>query len=71
MATAFWRVKGLDPHGAPLIYINWGKYGEYVLVIAADGQTMSGSAKGQPDNWRKMVRLRTLGNEADVHVHDH
>jgi hypothetical protein len=48
-----------------------GKYGEYELVLAEDGETMAGSAKGVPDNWRKAKRLRSTGLQPEAHVHDH
>lgn len=69
-AHSHWRLDNADS-ATPSLYINWGKYGEYDLIIAADGESMTGSAKGQPDNWRKMTRLRTLGNVEEAHVHDH
>ena len=69
-AHSHWRLDN-DDQATPLLYINWGKFGEYELTIAADGESMTGSAKGKPDNWRKMKRLRTLGNVAEAHVHDH
>ena len=69
-AHSHWRLDN-DESPTPSVYINWGKYGEYVLTIAEDGQTMSGSAKGQPDNWRKMKRLKALGKVEEAHVHDH
>ena len=45
----------------PTVYINWAKYGEYELKISPDGESMEGSAKDQPDNWRKAFRIRGLG----------
>ena len=56
---------------SPTVNIDWGKFGQYELVIAADGLTMSGSAKGKPENWRKAIRLKALGDVAEAHVHDH
>ena len=55
----------------PVVNINWGQFGNYQLVIAADGQSMAGSAVGQPDNWRKAQRIRALGKVEEAHVHDH
>ena len=55
----------------PTVEIIWGKFGTYQLVIAEHGESMSGSAKGQPENWRKAERLRDLGVVAEAHVHDH
>ena len=69
-AHSHWSLTN-DETPTPLLYINWGKYGEYELTIAADGQTMAGSAKGKPDNWRKARRLGSLGEAAAVHEHDH
>merc|ERR1719502_1278440 len=60
-----------DESPTPTVHIAWGKYGEYELVIAADGKTMAGSAKGQPDNWRKATRIKSLGAVEEAHVHDH
>lgn len=69
-AHSHWRLDN-DESSTPTMYINWGKYGEYELVVSADGQTMQGSAKGQPDNWRRCRRLRALGAVEEAHVHDH
>ena len=55
----------------PKVEIDWGKFGKYELTIAADGESMDGSAKGQPANWRKAKRLKALGTVAEAHVHDH
>lgn len=60
-----------DETDTPKVEINWGKFGTYELTIAADGESMDGSAKGQPENWRKAKRLRSLGQVAEAHVHDH
>jgi len=65
-----WRLDNAES-ATPTVYINWGKFGEYELVIAADGQSMVGSAKGKPENWRKATRLKSLGDVAEAHVHDH
>ena len=43
-------------------------------TMAEDGETVSGSAKGQPTNWRKAKRLKALEEAAAaqvVHEHDH
>ena len=69
-AHSHWRIDN-EESPTPTLHINWGKYGEYEMVIAADGKTMAGSAKGQPDNWRKAIRLKSLGDVAEAHVHDH
>jgi len=69
-AHSHWRLENAE-NPTPTVYVNWGKYGEYELVMAADGETMAGSAKGQPDNWRKAQRLRPLGDVEEAHVHDH
>merc|ERR1719502_1976289 len=50
-AHSHWRLDNAEC-ATPTVYINWGKYGEYELVLAADGETMAGSAKGKPENWR-------------------
>lgn len=58
-AKAYWRIEGVESD-TPIIYINWGKYGEYELTMAADGESMAGSAKGKPEKWRKATRIRGL-----------
>ena len=42
------------------MYIDFGKYGEYELKMAPDGERMAGSAKDQPAEWRNAERLRGL-----------
>lgn len=42
------------------VYINWGAYGEYELILDDAGDSMAGSVKGQPENWRKAVRKGPL-----------
>ena len=70
-AQAFWRLDDAESE-VPTVYINWGKYGEYELVIAEDGASASGSAKGQPDNWRRMRKLGALGTDLKQYAeHDH
>ena len=69
-AHSHWRLDNSESP-TPTVYINWGKYGEYELVISADGTSMAGSAKGQPDNWRKAVFVRKLGAVEEAHVHDY
>eukprot|EP01035_Chromulina_nebulosa_P020425 gene20425-26504_t len=56
------------------IEINWGKYGVYVLTIDGENKKLSGSAKGQPTNWRKASYIRSLTAEeisSTGHGHDH
>ena len=43
--------------------ITYLEYGEYELEVAADGSSAVGSAKGQPDKWRKMTNLGVLGSD--------
>lgn len=69
-AHSHWRLES-DTSTTPTLKIDWGKYGKYELVIDASGQSMSGSAEGQPTNWRKLKRVRALGQVAEAHVHDH
>ena len=70
-AHAHWRLDNADLP-TPTIYINWGKYGEYELEVAADGLSAVGSAKGQPDKWRKMKYLGVLGSDLKLYAeHDH
>ena len=58
-AHAHWRLEDAGSP-TPTVYINWGKYGEYELTMAPDGESMEGSAKGNPEQWRKAARLRGL-----------
>ena len=55
------------------VYINWDKYGEYDLILDMATASMSGSKRGQPDNWRKAKFIRSLGAEGvtTVTAHDH
>lgn len=55
------------------VYINWDKYGEYELMLDPATGTMTGSKKGQPDNWRRAKFLRSLGADGvtSVPAHDH
>jgi len=70
-AHAHWRLMDADSP-TPTVYINWGKYGEYELQVAADGASAVGSAKGQPDKWRKMTNLGVLGTGLKQYAeHDH
>ena len=64
-----YRLSGDDP-ATPLLTINWGKFGTYELIVAADGKTFAGSAVGQPENWRKGTRLEAVAAQ-EAHVHDH
>ena len=66
------EAKKANLDSTPTIYINWGKYGEYELEVAADGLSAVGSAKGQPDNWRRMRNLGVLGTDLKQYAeHDH
>ena len=56
---AFWRFTDVES-GSPTVHISWGRFGEYELKMAPDGESMEGSAKGQPDNWRRASRIRSL-----------
>ena len=60
-----------DASATPTVHIDWGKYGNYELVMAEDGQSMAGSAKGQPDNWRKAKRLGSIDAGESAHSHGH
>ena len=65
-ANAYWSMEELlVGSDDAAVYINWGKYGEYELKMAADGESMTGSAKGRPENWRKAERLRSLGDASN------
>ena len=56
----------------PTLCINWGKFGEYELEIAADGKSASGSVKGKPDEWRKMTNKGALGSNLKQYAeHNH
>jgi len=70
-AHSHWSIKeGTGETDTPTVHIDWGKYGKYDLVIAADGKSMSGSAVGQPDNWRKAQFTRFLSDAVDVNCAD-
>lgn len=70
-AHSHWRLDNAETP-TPTLYVNWGKYGEYELEIAADGATASGSVKGRPDDWRKMKNLGVLGSNLKQYAeHDH
>ena len=60
-----------DDSPTPTVCINWGQYGEYELLLDASGEQMAGAAKGAPDNWRRAVRVRSLGQQPEAHIHDH
>ena len=53
---ASWSVEDAES-GNPTVFIHWGKYGEYELKMAPDGESMAGSAKGNPAEWRRAARL--------------
>lgn len=42
---SFWLLHG------NVLYINWGCYGEYELVLDESGEIMAGGAKGNAANW--------------------
>ena len=42
------------------VYINWGAYGEYELVLDESGDFMSASLRGQPENWFVAFSLSRL-----------
>jgi len=70
-AHAHWRLDKAASE-TPTLFINWGKYGEYELELAADGSSAVGSVKGQPANWRKMTYLGALGADLKRYAeHDH
>ena len=64
-AQAFWRLQDADSD-TPTVYIDWGKYGKYELKMSEDGEDMAGSAKGQPENWRRASRVRGLDELPNV-----
>ncbi len=69
-AHSHWTLKGEVDR--PVVHIAWGKYGNYELAIEPSGESMAGSAVGQPENWRKAVRIGALASGlADEHAHDH
>lgn len=53
-AHAKWTIDGAN------VSIDWGKFGKYELVAAADGSSMDGHAKGDPKAWRKATKTRSL-----------
>ena len=70
-AHSHWRLQNAES-ATPTLFINWGKFGEYELVIAEDGSSASGSVKGRPEQWRKMKNLGALGADLKVYAeHSH
>lgn len=70
-AHSHWRLDDAESP-TPTLYINWGKFGEYTLQVAADGASASGSVKGRPDDWRRMKNLGSLGSNLKQYAeHDH
>ena len=47
--------------------------GEYEMRLAENGTELTGHKKGQPSNWRRATRLRSLTSEslATLPAHDH
>mmetsp|Transcript_371 Transcript_371/g.942 ORF Transcript_371/g.942 Transcript_371/m.942 type:complete len:199 (-) Transcript_371:252-848(-) len=68
-AHSHWRLVGDSPD-EPTLEIAWGQYGDYELKIDASGETMTGSAKGEPSNWRRAKRISGVAAQEE-HVHDH
>lgn len=58
--NAYWRIKDVDASTPTVVHIAWGRYGEYELKMAPDGESMTGSAKGLPEQWRTATRLRAV-----------
>jgi len=55
-----------------LLTINWDKYGTYEMKINLTEKTMEGSAKGQPEEWRKAQHSRNLiDNKVVEHCEHH
>jgi len=70
-AHSHWRLDNAESP-TPTLFINWGKYGEYELDVAADGLSAAGSVKGRPDSWRRMKNLGVLGADLKQYAeHDH
>jgi len=67
-AHSHWLFK--DESVTPTVYINWGKYGEYLVKLAEDGSTFEGSVKGKESSWRKGRRLGACST-GSVHEHSH
>ena len=68
-AQAYWRMNDVESD-TPTVYIDWGKYGEYELKMAPNGESMAGGAKGDPENWRKAERLRGLNEPPKKRARD-
>ena len=64
-ARAFWRIEDVESR-TPTVHINWDRFGEYELKMAPDGESMTGSAKGHPQEWRKAERLGPLDETRNV-----
>lgn len=70
-AHSHWRLENADSP-TPTVLINWGKFGEYELVVSEDGSSAAGSVKGKPDLWRKMTNLGALGADLKQYAeHNH
>lgn len=71
-AHSHWQ-SSTSADGKCRIDINWGKYGEYEMVLDAATRSMVGHKKGQPANWRKAYMKKPLGTEvlSAVPAHDH
>jgi len=71
-AHSHWSIKEDTADTAtPTVHIDWGKFGNYDLVVAADGKSMDGHATGNPENWRKATFIRFLSEAVDVNCSDH
>jgi hypothetical protein len=53
------------------IYIDWQKYGEYDMVVDVAAKTMSGSTKGKPEDWRKVLPAGACRLARSIHVDQH
>ena len=68
-AHSHWRLGGAS---VDELTIDWATFGQYEMKMAPDGKTGSGSAKGNPADWRKMTFVGDLGVVEDIdHGHGH
>ena len=53
------------------VLIDFGKYGEFEMLVDASNKTMEGFKKEQPTNWRRATFIRSLGVDSLSTVPDH
>ena len=66
-AHSHWKFE--DDSLTPTVYINFGKFGEYMIKFDAAGVTGEGAAKGDASNWRKMERIGNCNTVRHFRTH--